>query len=147
MCGIAGIVAPRRIERLPALLDGFSTSLRHRGPDDVGFLTWDGGSLCAGRDATRIDEGRLALVHRRLSIVDLSERGWQPMVDPTGQYAIVLNGEIYNYPELRRELEATGIQFRSQTDTEVLLQLLIRSGIPALRRVVGMFAFAFLDTR
>jgi asparagine synthase (glutamine-hydrolysing) len=145
MCGIAGIVAPGRIERLSALLEGFSISLMHRGPDDAGFLTWDGGPLQRGRDATRMPDGRVALIHRRLSIVDLSARGWQPMVDATGRYTIVLNGEIYNHVELRRELEAEDVEFRSQTDTEVLLQLFSRRGLEGLQRVVGMFAFAFFD--
>lgn len=146
MCGIAGIVSTEPIGNLPAVLDGFSSGLAHRGPDDVGYLTWCGGAFGLGRSAQAMSAARLALIHRRLSIVDLSERGWQPMTDSTGRYAIVLNGEIYNYPELRSELEADGVSFRSHTDTEVLLNLLIQSGIDALRRVTGMFAFAFCDT-
>jgi asparagine synthase (glutamine-hydrolysing) len=146
MCGIAGIVATAPIGNLTAVLEGFSAGLAHRGPDDVGFLTWAGDAFALGRRAETLRAGHVALIHRRLSIVDLSERGWQPMTDASGRYAIVLNGEIYNYPELRRELEAEGVAFRSTTDTEVLLNLLIRSGTDALRRVVGMFAFAFCDT-
>ncbi|HSL22721.1 MAG TPA: asparagine synthase (glutamine-hydrolyzing) [Vicinamibacterales bacterium] len=147
MCGIAGIVSSRPIDALPRYLAGFSRMLQHRGPDDFGFLTWSDGDFRVTRDAERLVPARLALAHRRLSIVDLSERGWQPMVDATGRYAIVLNGEIYNYPELRSELGATGVRFRSDTDTEVLLNLLIQSGLSGLSRVVGMFAFAFLDAR
>jgi asparagine synthase (glutamine-hydrolysing) len=145
MCGIAGLVSARPIERLPALIEGFSRALQHRGPDDCGFLTWGGGDFSLSRDPSRVAPGQLAFIHRRLSIVDLSERGWQPMVDPTGQYAIVFNGEIYNYLELRAELERGGVEFRSQTDTEVLLNLMIRSGSHGLPRAIGMFAFAFLD--
>lgn len=146
MCGIAGIVATRPIERQAELLQGFSRALQHRGPDDLGFLSWHGTGLSLGRNAETLAPGTAALVHRRLSIVDLSERGWQPMTDERSRHAIALNGEIYNYPELRAELEATGVQFRSQTDTEVLLRLLARSGVAALKRAVGMFAFAFLDS-
>jgi len=146
MCGIAGIVGAEPIAELPTVLEGFSRALQHRGPDDYGFLTWSGNGFELGRDASAVAPARVGLVHRRLSIVDLSERGWQPMTDQSGRYAIVLNGEIYNYPELRQELEADGIRFYSQTDTEVLLNLLIRSGIGALSRVIGMFAFAFCDT-
>ena len=146
MCGIAGIVAPRPIHEQPSLLKGLSCGLRHRGPDDCGFLTWAGGPFSLSRDASTVEVGTVALVHRRLSIVDLSERGWQPMIDATGRYAIVLNGEIYNYPEIRKELEERGVRFRSGTDTEVLLNLLIRTGMDGLRRTTGMFAFAFLDT-
>jgi asparagine synthase (glutamine-hydrolysing) len=145
MCGIAGIVAAHSLERLIANLDQLSCGLQHRGPDDVGFLTYDGQSFSLGRQPSALRPGRLALVHRRLSIFDLSERGWQPMIDATGRYAIIFNGEIYNHPELRRELEQEEVSFRSNTDTEVLLHLLMRSGTAALNRVVGMFAFAFLD--
>jgi asparagine synthase (glutamine-hydrolysing) len=146
MCGIAGIVSGRPIGRLPSLLAGFSRTLEHRGPDDLGFLTWNPSGMWVGRDPAISPPAQLALAHRRLSIVDLSDRGWQPMLDGTGRYAIVFNGEIYNYPELRRELEAAGVQFRSDTDTEVLLNLVIRSGIDSISRAVGMFAFALFDT-
>jgi asparagine synthase (glutamine-hydrolysing) len=145
MCGIAGIVSATPIDGLPSLLAGFSRTLEHRGPDDLGFLTWGPSGVSVGRDAAVTLPAQLALVHRRLSIVDLSDRGWQPMLDSTAQYAIVFNGEIYNYPELRRELEAEGVKFRSDTDTEVLLHLVIRSGIDSLHRAVGMFAFALFD--
>jgi asparagine synthase (glutamine-hydrolysing) len=145
MCGIAGVLSPQALSGATAMLDTFSSTLRHRGPDDHGYLAWCGDTFSTGRRATELAGSRLVLVHRRLSIVDLSERGWQPMVDRSGRYAMVFNGEIYNYPELRRQLEADGVCFGSDTDTEVLLQLLIRGGVAALRRAVGMFAFAFVD--
>jgi asparagine synthase (glutamine-hydrolysing) len=145
MCGIAGIVATRPIERLPHRLRRLSQLLEHRGPDDQGFLTWEGGPFSLGRDPDRLAPGSVALVHRRLSIVDLSAQGWQPMADAAGRHAIVLNGEIYNHPELRAEMEAAGVVFRSRSDTEVLLHLLMREGIDGLKRAVGMFAFAYID--
>ncbi|MCB1548235.1 MAG: asparagine synthetase B, partial [Hyphomicrobiaceae bacterium] len=89
--------------------------------------------------------GRLALVHRRLSILDLSPLGAQPMLSASGRQAIVFNGEIYNYRELKAELEAVGHRFVSTSDTEVLLAILGRDGIAGLKRLVGMYAFAYAD--
>ena len=144
MCGIAGIVTPGGIDPRHSRLDGLSTALKHRGPDDVGFLMWNGALACS-RSASDLPPGTVALVHRRLSIIDLTDAGWQPMVDASGRYAIVFNGEIYNHVELRHELTQDGVRFRSHCDTEVLLQLLMRRGVDGLRSVVGMFAFGFLD--
>jgi asparagine synthase (glutamine-hydrolysing) len=146
MCGIAGLLALHPIPELPRKLVQLSQSLAHRGPDDEGFLTWD-----EGRGPTLVREhrylapGRLALVHRRLSIVDLSPSGWQPMADSIGRSFIVFNGEIYNYRELRAELESQGVAFRSTSDTEVLLAILARDGTRGLGRLVGMYAFAYID--
>ncbi len=141
MCGIAGWFG------LHAACDATSliAALRHRGPDGEGF--W-----C---DA----EGRAGLVHTRLAILDLSETGAQPMGwDPAGRgalgtgaahdgarYWIAFNGEIYNFRELRAELESAGETFSGQSDTEVLLRLLVRKGKAALPKLAGMFAFAFYD--
>ncbi len=88
---------------------------------------------------------QVGFAHRRLSILDLSPRGRQPMVSADAKYAICFNGEIYNYKELRREMEEAGVEFQTGTDTEVLMQLMIRQGAGALPRLRGMFAFAFLD--
>lgn len=112
-----------------------SNALVHRGPDDAGAAVWPGvgSSPCA------------AFAHRRLSIIDLSAAGHQPMSTADGRLTIIFNGEIYNYRELRRELEAEGVGFTSHTDTEVLLQLYARRGIESLRLLRGMFAFAVRD--
>jgi asparagine synthase (glutamine-hydrolysing) len=85
------------------------------------------------------------LIHRRLSIIDLSETGHQPMTTPDGRYWITFNGEIYNFVELREELQTLGHTFRSHSDTEVLLAAYAEWGIHCLNRLVGMFAFAILD--
>ena len=113
MCGLCGI-----LERDPASpadearLRRMTEILRHRGPDGEGHYV----------------DGPVALGHRRLSIIDLSTAGQQPMPSADGRYWIILNGEIYNYKELRKELEAKGHAFRSQSDTEVLLQLYAARG-------------------
>lgn len=92
-------------------------------------------------------DGRVGFGHRRLSIIDVSERGNQPMLSADGRYAIVFNGEIYNYRELKRELEVAGEQFRSDSDTEVLLALFARQRERMLMTLRGMFAFAVWDAR
>ncbi len=126
MCGISGIVGEScSAERLNAMVE----ILRHRGPDDEG--TW----VSPG--------GKAGLGHDRLSIIDLSEAGHQPMPDAGGRYWIVFNGEVYNYLELRREL--VGYPFKSQTDTEVVLAAYIKWGAACLDRFIGMFAFAIWD--
>ncbi len=129
MCGIAGFVG----DFAPELLGEMNKSLAHRGPDDSG---------------THFDPaGRLGLTHRRLSIIDLSPRGHQPMWDATGTVVIVFNGEIFNYHEQRRRLEADGHAFKSDADTEVILNLYLKYGEGVLSRLNGMFAFALWDTR
>ena len=92
-------------------------------------------------------ERRRCLGHRRLAILDLDARANQPMVSTDGRYTIVFNGEIYNFRELRRALEADGIAFRTTSDTEVLLALFAREGERMLPRLRGMFAFAIWDTQ
>src|SRR4051812_50095740 len=90
---------------------------------------------------------RVALGHRRLSILDLSSRAAQPMTSADGRLAITYNGEIYNFPELRAELERDGVRFRTSCDTEVLLHLYARSGPAMVHRLRGMFAFTIWDDR
>ena len=127
MCGIAGFIG----DYPKPLLHAMNQSLAHRGPDDYGELF----------DA----ENRLGLSHRRLSIIDLSPRGRQPMWDETGQVAIVFNGEIFNYRECRKRLEGSGHAFKSDSDTEVILNLYLRYGEGIFSRLNGMYAFA-IDT-
>ncbi|MRG71509.1 asparagine synthase (glutamine-hydrolyzing) [Alphaproteobacteria bacterium HT1-32] len=126
MCGIAGTTTPD-----DALLRRFADGLGHRGPDASGVWAEP--------------EGRIGFAHTRLAIIDLSEGGAQPMRSPCGRYALTFNGEIYNYRQLRQDLEAAGEHFSSESDTEVLLRLLMREGAKAVERLVGMFVFAFWD--
>jgi asparagine synthase (glutamine-hydrolysing) len=145
MCGIAGYVG--RLGEATAAVRDWSEQLAHRGPDDHGVAVLNGGALSVGRDAATITpEARAVLWHRRLAILDLSAAGWQPMVSADGRRHLLLNGEIYNYVELRQELEALGVRFRSRSDTEVLLEAWRVWGVDVLPRLVGMFAFALLDT-
>jgi asparagine synthase (glutamine-hydrolysing) len=124
-----------------------SRRIAHRGPDDHGFLRFDGDGVAREREwSADAPSPATVLIHRRLSILDLAASGWQPMATPDGRYHIVFNGEIYNFVELRTELESLGEAFTSRSDTEVLLRALARWGEAALPRLVGMFAFALLDT-
>ena len=129
MCGIAGSSGAFS----PDLLRRMAHAIRHRGPDDEGI--------------EHLEEGRVGLAHRRLSIIDLSPAGHQPMWDEQRSVAIVYNGELYNFRELRKELENDGFRFRSNSDTEVLLQLYRRDGEEMLSRLNGIFAFAIWDAR
>ncbi len=110
-------------------------ALEHRGPDSAGYEFHDESGF------------QTALGHRRLSILDLSERASQPMKDETGNYVIVLNGEIYNFRELRKELERDGFPFFSDSDTEVVLKSYIRWGVECVEKFIGMFAFVIHDRK
>jgi asparagine synthase (glutamine-hydrolysing) len=129
MCGIAGYSGAFD----QALLARMNAAIAHRGPDDAGIAVFP--------------EAGVGLAHRRLSIIDLSPRGHQPMTDTTGSVAIVYNGEIYNYRELRRELIEDGYHFASDCDTEVLLNLYLRDGEKLTSRLNGIYAFALYDSR
>lgn len=134
MCGLAGslFLEPRNPD--PSLKDvrQMIQAQQHRGPDGQGY--W------------RADSGRIFLGHCRLAIIDLSPAGRQPMASPDDRYVISFNGEIYNYLELKQELQERGIQFRGSSDTEVLLAAIACWGVePALSKLVGMFAFALWD--
>ena len=133
MCGIAGFWTPERLaEPFPAVLRAMTCAIEHRGPDDAG--------------AWLDDEVGVGLGHRRLSILDLSPAGHQPMPSASGRYQLVFNGEIYNFLEVRGELERAGVRFRSRSDTEVILEAVERFGlVPALERLAGMFAIALWD--
>ncbi|HJR14623.1 MAG TPA: XrtA/PEP-CTERM system amidotransferase [Rhodanobacteraceae bacterium] len=130
MCGLAGIVLARDARVDERVLLGMRDAQRHRGPDEAGLYLGEG----------------VALGHRRLSIIDLSH-GQQPMVDEAAGLALVYNGELYNFPALKTELEALGVVFHSRSDTEVLLRAWQRWGEACLTRLVGMFAFAIWDMR
>ncbi|HNQ57277.1 MAG: asparagine synthase (glutamine-hydrolyzing) [Rhodocyclaceae bacterium] len=130
MCGIFGVVAPcGGLGEQDIAAAGHL--LRHRGPDDSGLWL--------------SPDGRAALGHRRLSILDLSAASHQPMPSPCGRYVIVFNGEIYNFAELRTNLIRDGVAFTSAGDTEVVLAAYLRWGERCLERLNGMFAFAILD--
>src|SRR5437868_3600449 len=147
MCGIAGFIAqPDRGKSSCA--QAVLQCIEHRGPDDYGWLRLTGSRIERGREWSVPQlEPEVLLLHRRLSILDTTESGWQPMGTPDGRYHIVYNGEIYNYREIREELQTFGYSFNSCSDTEVLLAAYAEWGIEALRRLVGMFAFALLDTQ
>ena len=147
MCGIAGLVLRTPIAGLAPLLAELQRDLAHRGPDDLGYLQWrDGAEPRVGREPETMAGCRVALVHRRLSILDPSPLPAQPMSSPDGRYHLVFNGVIYNYVELRRQLEDAGHRFHSSGDTEVLLHALIEWARSS-RRFVGMFALALFDVR
>ncbi|MCI0376943.1 MAG: asparagine synthase (glutamine-hydrolyzing) [Gemmataceae bacterium] len=146
MCGIAGILSPPSPKVAQTWLHSLARTLHHRGPDDLGVLTVTSSQIRSGRaDIPVPDELRALFFHRRLSILDLSPTGWQPMSTPDGRFHIVFNGEIYNYIELREQLAGDGAVFRSRSDTEVLLHALARWGPAALPRLTGMFALALYD--
>jgi asparagine synthase (glutamine-hydrolysing) len=149
MCGIGGIIAAPGQTARAAQADDFCRILAHRGPDDYGFLALrnDGAVRVTRRADEAAAESSLYLIHRRLSILDLSEAGWQPMSSHDGRFWLVFNGEIYNFIELRAELETLGHRFRSSSDTEVLLAAYQEWGNAAFPRFVGMFAMAIYDTR
>lgn len=133
MCGIAGFFDPSAgsYDR-EAVARSMAGAIRHRGPDDEGVWTGDSGEVVFG--------------HRRLSVIDLSVAGHQPMVSGNGRYVIAYNGEVYNFAELRHELEATGIAFKSDSDTEVVLEACAAWGVEAAAaKFNGMFAFALWD--
>ena len=132
MCGIAGFLNWGSESELARMTD----LQKHRGPDDRG--TWTG----------RVrDGGSVGLGSRRLAILDLSTAGHMPMSTPDGRLTIVYNGEVYNYRQIRNELEAKGYRFRSTTDTEAILYLFQEYGAESVRRLNGMFALAIWDAR
>src|SRR3989338_8880745 len=129
MCGIVGILSLEREPIDKALLKNMADVLSHRGPDDSGIF---------------IDR-RIGLAHKRLSIIDLSKAGHQPMHNEDGSVWIIYNGEVYTFKELRNKLEEQGHRFCSNTDTEVILHAYEEHGEQCLSLFNGMFAFAIWD--
>jgi asparagine synthase (glutamine-hydrolysing) len=129
MCGIAGVLGPASADELGAMCARMVSAIAHRGPDGDGVATRPG----------------LAFGHARLAIVDLSDAAKQPMASASGRTLIAFNGEIYNHRALRRELRATGVQFRTQSDTEVLIAAFEAWGDSFVERLNGIFAFALHD--
>ena len=130
MCGIAGLAGFSDRDAAERRVGQMLSALARRGPDGEGLEVWNGA----------------VLGHRRLAIFDLSDAGYQPMRSPDGSVGIVFNGAIYNFRELRRELERHGYQFKSQTDTEVLVLGYQAWGLQSLLgKLRGMFAFALWD--
>lgn len=132
MCGIYGYLSSKRSID-PRILRSMGDTLRHRGPDDEGEMIGEDGDLCVG------------FGHQRLSIIDLSPAGRQPMSNEDGSIWITYNGEIYNFVALREELERKGHRFKSSSDTEVVIHLYEELGIRCLEKMNGMFAFALWD--
>ena len=132
MCGITGIFAFNQVGRLNMInLAKATEAIGSRGPDNQGHFHND----------------FVGLGHRRLSIIDTSHEANQPMKDGSGRFNIIYNGEIYNYKQLRQELEAGGYQFSTSSDTEVLLNLYIQFGAHCLNKLNGFFSFAIYDNQ
>jgi len=129
MCGIAGIVAKRPVN--VTAVERMTSEIRHRGPDGEGI--WADGT------------GKTVFGHRRLAVIDPTPDGTQPMVDGSGRFVLNFNGEIYNYKELASDLRSEGVEFRSRSDSEVLLEAYKKWGEACLQRLNGMFAFAIYD--
>ena len=171
MCGIAGAISlnrkPLQAERLKPMVD----VIAHRGPDDAGYLVWQTAAphplgqdftdsqfqdVCpllpvidspSGQNRLRSENWDLFFGHRRLSIIDLSPRGHQPMCDESRRIWLIYNGEIYNFREIRQELKALGYHFSSASDTEVIIHAYHKWGTNCVHRFNGMFALALYDSR
>lgn len=156
MCGLIGFFSPRAAVSTVGA-SAAAEAIRHRGPDDEGFVVQTAHGLVALKGKDTISEladlpciesvraGQMLLGHRRLSVIDLSEKGHQPLVLDGGRYVIAFNGEIYNYLELRDELQRLGHRFSSGGDTEVALRAWIQWGGDAFSKFNGMWAIAIWD--
>ncbi len=144
MCGIACLISAGDKMVDPKILDAFTDAVAHRGPDGRGteLFAKAGGRLALSESGGPAEVG---LGHRRLSILDLTNAGAQPMSSPDGAVRIVYNGEVYNHVELRAELERDGYSFKSRCDTEVVLAAYAKWGVDCFRRFNGMWALAILD--
>ncbi len=137
MCRITGIIDFNKTATTSnkQVIDSMRDTMTAGGPDDCGSFVYN------------IETCKIALGHRRLSIIDVSSNGHQPMLSGDDNIVIVFNGEIYNYEEIRDELIGFGIQFKTHSDTEVVIQAYIKWGISSLEKFIGMFAFLLLDKK
>lgn len=168
MCGIAGIISKNNTVSLKDIVYSMSQSIKHRGPDGEGFAFFSNTNSIPvySNETPQINKEsktflfnpatslqniesdyNMGFAHRRLSIIDLSESGHQPMCDTQGDYWITFNGEVYNYIELREELKQKGHVFVTQTDTEVVIEAYKEWGFECLQKFNGMFAFALYDKK
>ncbi len=168
MCGIAGVISKNNSLSLKDTVFAMSQAIKHRGPDGEGFAFFSNTKSIPvfSNETPQINKEshsflfnpntsiqniesnyEIAFAHRRLSIIDLSESGHQPMCDTQGDYWITFNGEVYNYIELREELKNKGHVFVTQTDTEVVLEAYKEWGVECLQKFNGMFAFTLLDKK
>ena len=131
MCGICGYVTLKKIEK--SILGKMNDSMFHRGPDDFGL------------EQLESREYQIGIAQRRLSILDLSELGHQPMFSTSRNSLITFNGEIYNFKDIRKDLIKKGVTFKSQCDTEVILEAYETYGEDCVNKFNGMFAFAIFD--
>lgn len=149
MCGIAGLICLKGFD--PQLLMSMTHLVKHRGPDGYGFAYFRArqdtpGEVILNQDRLpSLEQPQIGFGHRRLAIIDLSPLGLQPMQTGDGNLSIIFNGEVYNYLELRRELEVLGYTFRTRTDTEVILRAYQAWGSECLKRFNGMWSFALWD--
>jgi asparagine synthase (glutamine-hydrolysing) len=134
MCGIAGFIDFNHNSTAQTLVK-MTDALAHRGPDDKGYKIWEA------------PQYKIGFGHRRLSIIDVSPLGHQPMYSTDGRWAIVFNGEVYNYKEVQSELKGLGYTFKSNSDTEVIIYAVDCWGLAAVHRFIGMFAFVLYDTK
>lgn len=162
MCGFVAIISEKENATIgEGLIQSMNDRIAHRGPDDWGTMVFDktetsyslnqpvafNSGLPFHIKSEHQILGHLAFGHRRLAIQDLSEMGHQPISDQTGRYWLVFNGEIFNFLELRKELEKAGVSFFSDTDTEILLQAYVHYGKAMLNKLDGFYAFLILDTK
>lgn len=145
MCGIGGVINYGRNQISLESVAKIGQTISHRGPDDYGFYFSNNDSRIITRNIQEGFDFNVALLHRRLSILDLSERGWQPMQTINKRYTISFNGEVYNYIEIRDRLIKKGYEFQTETDTEVILYAYQEWGTESFSLFNGMFAFAIHD--
>ena len=146
MCGINGIISKVEDATLKTWVEGMHHQQKHRGKDDTGVLFFNNLQFSVNREEI-VFVPDVAFAHQRLSVQDLSIAGHQPMLDDTKRYSIVFNGEVYNFQEVRSELEKEKVFFFSKTDTEVVLRAYIHWGTSCLHKFEGMFAFSIWDAK